>query len=144
MSNLARAIEIAVEAHAGQKDRYGQPYVLHPLRLMMRAESDDERIVAVLHDVIEDNPTWTLDRLRAEGFSQPIVEAMDNITRRGKDEPYDAYITRTLQSALSRRVKLLDLRDNMDLTRILELDDEAVRRLHRYHAAWVRVSADQR
>jgi hypothetical protein len=76
VSTLERAIVIAVEAHAGQVDKGGAPYVLHPLRMMLSMTSTDERIVAVLHDVCEDCPGWTFDRLRREGFSDHIIEAL--------------------------------------------------------------------
>lgn len=133
---LERAIDIAVDAHAGQTDRYGRPYILHPLRLMRQASTVAERIVAILHDVVEDNPAWTLNRLRNEGFADEIVEAVDNLTRRGDDEPYAEYVLRAASSPLSRRIKLFDLRDNMDLTSIPALDERAIERLRRYHAAW--------
>jgi (p)ppGpp synthase/HD superfamily hydrolase len=72
MSTLERAIIIAAEGHAGVKDKAGAPYILHPLRMMLRLSSPDERIVAVLHDVCEDCRGWTFDRLRDEGFSDEI------------------------------------------------------------------------
>jgi (p)ppGpp synthase/HD superfamily hydrolase len=74
MSTLERAIIIAAEAHAGQVDKAGAPYALHPLRMMLRVSSTDERIAAVLHDVCEDCQGWTFDRLRAEGFSEHIMK----------------------------------------------------------------------
>jgi (p)ppGpp synthase/HD superfamily hydrolase len=73
MSTLERAIAIAAEAHAGQTDKAGAPYLLHPLRMMMGLTSIEERIVAVLHDVCEDCPGWTLERLRGEGFTKEIL-----------------------------------------------------------------------
>jgi len=75
MSTLERAIMIAAEGHAGVKDRGGAPYILHPLRMMLGLSSPDERIVAVLHDVCEDCPGWTFDRLRDEGFSDEVIAA---------------------------------------------------------------------
>src|SRR5271156_7208944 len=94
MSNLERAIAIAAEAHAGQVDKAGAPYVLHPLRMMLRVSSLDERIVAVLHDVCEDCPGWTFDRLRAEGFSDHIIEALDAVTKR-EGQDYEDFARRT-------------------------------------------------
>jgi len=78
---LETAIRIAVEAHAGQKDRNGQPYILHPLRVMAQVLTPDEKIVAILHDVIEDTP-WTLDQLKARGFPARILQALDCVTKR--------------------------------------------------------------
>jgi (p)ppGpp synthase/HD superfamily hydrolase len=80
MSTLERAIAIAAEGHSGAKDKGGEPYILHPLRMMLSLSSTEERIVAVLHDVCEDCPGWTLDRLRAEGFPDHIIAALDSVT----------------------------------------------------------------
>jgi (p)ppGpp synthase/HD superfamily hydrolase len=82
VSTLERAITIAAEAHAGQVDKAGAPYVLHPLRMMLRMSSIDEHIVAALHDVCEDCPGWTFDRLRREGFSPLIIDALQWVTKR--------------------------------------------------------------
>ena len=82
MATLERALEIAAEAHRGQLDRTGEPYLLHPIRVMLRVRDESERLVALLHDVVEDNEAWTLDRLRAEGFPDEVVEAVDRLTRR--------------------------------------------------------------
>src|SRR3954468_1175894 len=82
MSTLERAIVIAAEGHAGVKDKGGAPYILHPLRMMLALSSPDDRIVAVLHDVCEDCPGWTLDRLKAEGFPDHIIEAVGSATKR--------------------------------------------------------------
>jgi (p)ppGpp synthase/HD superfamily hydrolase len=73
MSTLERAIAIAAEAHAGQTDKAGAPYILHPLRMMMGLTSDEERIVAVLHDVCEDCPGWTFERLEATAFQKKFL-----------------------------------------------------------------------
>jgi (p)ppGpp synthase/HD superfamily hydrolase len=80
-SLLARAIEIAASAHATQVDKGGAPYVLHPLRMMMKQTTEAAMIAAVLHDVVEDTP-WTLERLRAEGFSEDVLEAVAGLTKR--------------------------------------------------------------
>jgi (p)ppGpp synthase/HD superfamily hydrolase len=82
MSTLERAIAISAEAHAEQVDKAGAPYVLHPLRMMLGMTTLEERIVAVLHDVCEDCPGWTFDRLRSEGFSEEILAALDAVTKR--------------------------------------------------------------
>ena len=81
MSTLERAIRIAAEAHAGQTDKAGAPYILHPLRVMMSVEGDDARIAAVLHDLVEDTP-WTFEDLRTEGFSDAVIAALESLTRR--------------------------------------------------------------
>ncbi len=113
MSTLERAIAIAVEAHTGQQDRTGAPYVLHPLRVMFRLVTDEERIAGVLHDVIERSGAWTLARLSAEGFSPEIVAAVEALSRR-EGEEYEAYIRRSASSDLARRVKIADLEDKLE------------------------------
>ena len=116
MSTLERAIVIAAEAHANVLDKAGQPYILHPLRVMLRLESEEERIAAVLHDVVEDT-AWTLERLREEDFAPAIVAAVNALTRR-TGESYEDFVRRAARDPLARRVKLADLADNMDLSRI--------------------------
>jgi len=138
MSDLDTALAIAVEAHRGQVDKAGQPYILHPLRVMARLSTPEERLVAVLHDVVEDSAT-TLDDLRAAGFDEAVVRAVDFLTRRD-EETYEAFIERVNGDALARRVKLADLEDNMTLTRLRELDERAVERLGRYMRAYRRLS----
>ncbi|MBK1866280.1 HD domain-containing protein [Aestuariivirga sp. YIM B02566] len=134
MSTLERAIAIAAEAHAGQVDKAGEPYILHPLRVMMRLETDDDRIVGVLHDVVEDNATWPLAALRAEGFAEAILVAIDAVTRR-EDEDYESFVRRAGQNEIGRRVKLADLADNMELTRIKTPGPKDHERMERYRKA---------
>src|SRR4051812_31424399 len=117
MSTLERAIAIAAEAHAGQVDKAGAPYILHPLRVMLSVETTDERIVAVLHDVVEDCPGWTAERLRDEGFSTAVLRGVDAVTKRD-GESYESFVVRAAADPLGRAVKIADLRDNMDLRRI--------------------------
>src|SRR4051794_12462539 len=93
MSTLERAIVIAAEGHAGETDKGGAPYILHPLRMMLGLSSPDERIVAVLHDVCEDCPAWTFDRLRAEGFGDHIIAALEAVTKR-EGEGYEDFARR--------------------------------------------------
>lgn len=115
---LARAIAIASWAHAGQKDKAGQPYILHPLRVMMRGRTEEERIVGVLHDVAEDCPHYSLDRLFKEGFDRKVLHALAALTRL-KPESYEAFIERIVASSpLARQVKVWDLEDNCDLSRL--------------------------
>jgi (p)ppGpp synthase/HD superfamily hydrolase len=134
MSTLERAIAIAAEAHAGQVDKAGAPYVLHPLRMMLRASSNDERIVAVLHDVCEDCPGWTFDRLRSEGFSDRILEALRSVTKRD-GEDYEAFVRRAAANPIGRSVKLADLQDNCDLSRIAAPSERDLQRIEKYRRA---------
>ncbi|MGO4741698.1 HD domain-containing protein [Bosea sp. 2KB_26] len=91
MSTLARAIEIAAKAHDGQRDKAGEPYIAHPMRLMARflaSGQEQNAIIAALHDVVEDSD-WTIEDLRREGFTENVVSAVDALTRRDGEE----YIT---------------------------------------------------
>lgn len=112
MSTLDKAILIAVKAHQGQKDRYGSSYILHPIRVMMRFDTEKEMIVAVLHDVVEKSD-WTLQGLREQGFDDDIVKAVDLLTRRDLQEYMD-YIDRLKGNALARKIKIADIEDNMN------------------------------
>ena len=134
MSDLDRAIAIACEAHAGAFDKAGAPYVLHPLRVMERLATDEERIVGVLHDVVEDCPEWTFDRLQAEGFSDRVLSALDAVTKR-ECETYDDVILRAAADPIARAVKLADLADNSDLSRISQPTERDHARIQKYRRA---------
>jgi (p)ppGpp synthase/HD superfamily hydrolase len=134
MSSLERAISIAAEAHAGQQDKAGAPYVFHPLRMMLRQSLNDERIVAVLHDVCEDCPGWTFDRLRAEGFSERVLAALDSVTKRD-GETYEDFVRRAAANPIGRAVKLADLQDNCDLSRISKPSERDFQRIEKYRKA---------
>ena len=138
MSLLAKAIAIAANAHQTHApDKGGAPYVLHPLRMMFQLESEAERIVAVLHDVIEDHGgAWSFPRLANEGFPPDILEALQGVTKFHEEEDYGAFIRRAAINPVSRRVKLADLEDNMNLLRLQALSDRDVLRLRKYHASW--------
>ncbi len=134
---LARAVVIAAIAHQDQLDKAHAPYILHPIRLMMRGQTINEQIVAVLQDVVEDSD-WTLDQLAAEGFPPEIITALDCLTRR-PEETYNQFLDRVLTNALATRVKRYDLEDNMTLTRLENLSEKDLQRLQRYHQAHQRV-----
>jgi len=134
MSMLERAIVIAAEAHAGTVDKAGAPYVLHPLRLMMKMASREGMTAAVLHDVVEDNEQWTLQRLQEEGFDQEVIEAVNALTRR-KDESYLLYINRVAKNELAAAIKIHDLEDNINLRRIINTTEEDKKRVIKYERA---------
>jgi (p)ppGpp synthase/HD superfamily hydrolase len=141
MPTLADAIALAVEVHQGQLDKYGQPYILHPLRVMFRLNTNLEQIVGVLHDVIEDSDL-SFDDLRQMGYSDEILVALDGVTRR-EDESYDEFVARSRAHPVSRRVKLADLEDNMDLRRLpAALTEQDMARLQRYRRAWERLRSE--
>jgi len=127
---LEKAISIAVEAHHGQKDRYGKPYILHPLRVMSRVVTEKEKIVAILHDVVEDT-SCSFAKLEDEGFPDEIIKAVDALTKR-EGEEYEQLVERAFNNALARSVKLADLEDNMDLRRVPELKEKDVERFNKY------------
>jgi (p)ppGpp synthase/HD superfamily hydrolase len=137
MATLERAIAIAARMHAGQLDKAGSPYILHPIRMMMRMTTAVEMMAAVLHDVVEDTST-TLEDLRREGFSEELVEAVDCLSRR-TGETYEAFVARVAANPTAVRVKLADLADNMDLTRLGEVRQKDLDRLLRYHESWKRL-----
>lgn len=135
-SELLRiAIDIAKEAHKGQVDKAGNEYIDHPLRVMAAGHSVSEKIVGILHDVVEDTD-WTFERLEAEGFTTEIIEALKCVTKQWEDEPYDAFIERVKTNPLAVAVKINDLADNMDIRRLKELTDKDLKRLQRYHKAY--------
>jgi (p)ppGpp synthase/HD superfamily hydrolase len=135
MPTLERAIAIAAEAHTGQKSKEGGPYILHPLRLMMRVDGLDAKTAAVLHDVVEDTP-WTLEQLRGEGFSEAVLAAVDSLTHR-EGEEYFEYVARAGANPLARQVKLADLEDNMNVMRLAQVRDKDLERIRKYHQAWL-------
>ncbi len=134
MADLQRALEIAVQAHKGQLQKDGLPYVLHPIKLMMSMNTDDEKIAAVLHDVIEDTP-WSLEDLRNEGFSETLLDALECLTH-SKGLSYEDYIEQLSGNPLARQVKLADLQDNMDIRRIPDVVEKDLQRLAKYHRVW--------
>ena len=137
MKPLEKAIAIAVKAHARQTDKAGAPYILHPLRMMLRMENDTEMMAAVLHDVVEDGPGWTFERLTAEGIPAAVVEAVTHLTKRPEDEKnYEGFIRRAATNPVARRVKLADLEDNMDLRRIENPTEKDFARLAKYRSAY--------
>ena len=115
MATLEKALQIAAAAHAGQTDKRGLPYILHPLDVMRGVDSDEARIVAVLHDVVEDTPV-TLDDLRAAGFSEAVLAAVALVTH-AAGESYADYVVRLEPNPVARAVKLADLRDNTRIDR---------------------------
>lgn len=133
MATIEKALQIAAKAHEGQVDKEGLAYILHPLRVMNSVEGDEAKIVAMLHDVIEDTAV-TEDDLRREGFGEPVIAAVRCVTH-GQGEPYADYVVRCKGDDVARRVKLADLEDNSRLSRtILRFDRMAsdLARIRRY------------
>ena len=146
--NLENAIKIAVEAHTGQVDKGGNPYILHPLRVMLSLDKEEERIVGILHDVVEDCAGWSWERLKAEGFSEEIIQALKSVSKTPEEEAeyqslpedqrldhYLQFIERAKANKIGRNVKAADIRDNLDISRIDDITVADIQRLKRYSKA---------
>lgn len=138
MSTLQKAIEIATQAHKGQVDKAGNEYIGHPLRVMEMGRTEEEKIVGVLHDVVEDTD-WTFEMLEAEGFSKEVIDALRCVTKVSENENYDDFIDRVKKNPLAVAVKINDLSDNMDIRRLPYLSDKDVKRLKKYLKAYKRL-----
>ena len=141
MSTLERAIKIATEAHKGQYDKAGNDYIGHPLRVMDMGRTEEEKIVGVLHDVVEDTE-WTFAQLAAEGFSQEVIDALQCVTKLSENENYDDFIERVKKNPLATAVKINDLSDNMDIRRLPYLSDKDVKRLKKYLKAYKKLTGE--
>jgi len=147
MSTLERAIAIAATAHAGSTDKAGSPYILHPLRVMMRVDSLEAKMVAVLHDVVEDcrDRGYDFARLEREGFSPAVLAGVRAVTKQedeegkhsdpGYEEKYLRFVRRAAADPIGRVVKIADLEDNCDLSRIASPSERDLQRLARYRRA---------
>lgn len=131
------AISIALKAHKGQVDKGGNPYILHPLAVMNRVETIEEKIVAVLHDVVEDTEV-TIDQLRETGFTEEILEAINLLTR-AKEDSYEEFIDKTLKNRIARNVKIADIKENMNLSRIQDPSEQDYMRIEKYKRALERL-----
>jgi (p)ppGpp synthase/HD superfamily hydrolase len=134
MATLDRAVALAAQAHLGQTDKAGAPYILHPLRVMFRCQSESAMMAAVLHDVVEDT-SITLAELRSQGFSEAVISAVASLTRL-PDETYEAFIVRVQGDPIAKEVKIADLEDNMDLRRLADPQPKDLERLSKYRRAW--------
>ena len=138
MNMLAKAIQIAAEAHLNQVDKGGKPYILHPLWVMDRVRhlGEDYMIVAVLHDVVEDSD-WTIEKLRDEGFNPKVISALMYLTHGYfSSNNYDEYIRLIATNEIARQVKLRDLEHNSKITRLKGLRKKDFDRLEKYHRAY--------
>ena len=141
MSTLERAVQIATEAHKGQLDKAGKDYIGHPLRVMEMGRTEEEKIVGVLHDVVEDGD-WTFEALEAEGFSKEVIAALRCVTKTSENENYDEFIERVKKNPLAVAVKINDLTDNMDIRRLPYLSDKDVKRLKKYLKAYKKLTGE--
>ena len=129
-----KALRIAIRAHKGQKDRSGKEYIMHPIRVSERCKTMPAKIVAILHDTIEDTEI-TPEILLSEGFPQNIVDAVLSVTKLD-GESYEDFVRRSEKNPIGKEVKLADLEDNMDIRRLNGITDKDVKRLKKYLKAW--------
>lgn len=136
---LEDAISLAAQAHRGQvyPGPSPEPFIFHPLRVMLQVDTETDRIVAVLHDLVEDT-TYTFEDVRSLGYADTVIEALNHLTRRN-GEPYDAYTERVAENAIAQRVKLADLADNLANNRRLEPTVTNRARIRRYEQAQARL-----
>ena len=132
---LAKAVTIALEAHKDATDKAGMPYAGHVMRVMQAGRTIDEKIVGVLHDIVEDT-SWTFEALLAEGFPAHIVDALRCVTKLSEEEPYEEFILRVKSNPLAVAVKINDLTDNMDIRRLADITDKDAIRLRKYLKAY--------
>ena len=132
---LDRAKAIATSAHEGQVDKAGKPYIEHPMRVMNMGKTVEEKIAGVLHDVVEDSD-WTFEMLEKEGIPKDVMDALRCVTKLSEDEDYDHFIERVKTNPLAVKVKLNDLKDNMDITRLGEVTEKDLARLNKYIRAY--------
>ncbi len=134
---LEKAIKIAVNAHKGQKDKNGEAYIGHLLRVMHTGTTEDEKICGVLHDLLEDT-NCTFEDLKKEDFSEVIIDALKCLTKKNH-ESYDQFIDLVLTDKLAVKVKLNDLTDNLDVKRLKKLTEEDMHRINKYLKAYRRL-----
>ena len=128
------ALRIAIRAHEGQKDKSGREYIMHPIRVAEWCRDPRAKIVALLHDTIEDTDV-TPDYLYSQGFPDEIIEGVLSVTKR-EGESYEDFVSRAALNPLGREVKRADLEDNMDIRRLETISDDDVNRLRKYLKAW--------
>ena len=141
--DLQRAIEIAVDAHKTDIDKGGNPYILHPLRLMIQMDTEDEKIVAVLHDVVEDHgEQWSMEKIKAEGFPTSVIRGLESVTKMpeeesdASDDVYFSFVRRAAADPIGRKVKFADIKDNLDITRLgRDITEKDVARIRKYKKA---------
>ena len=132
---LNEARRIAEDAHAGQVDKAGAPYIGHPVRVSSKCESEAAKVAALLHDVVEDT-TVSLKDLKNAGFSEDVIEAVETLTHKKNDDYLAVYIPRIGRNAIAREVKIRDLEDNLDITRLSGVSDRDIQRLNKYIKAY--------
>lgn len=139
MNIIEKSLAIALKAYSGQKDKAGKEYILHPLRLMSKMDTEYEMAAALLHDVIEDSE-FTAYILLQEGIPPEVVDAVQALTKID-GENYDQFIDRVAGNVMASKVKLADIEDNIDLLRLDIIGAQDIERVTKYHAAWKKLKS---
>ena len=134
MNIIEKSLEIALKAYLGQKDKAGETYILHPLRIMAKMQTDEERSAALLHDVIEDSD-YSAEDLLSEGIPTNVVEAVELLSKQDGDS-YEEFVDRVLANPLAAKIKKADIEDNINILRLNSVTDKDLKRIAKYHKAW--------
>lgn len=136
---LGTAIALAATAHEHQSDKAGKAYILHPLRMMMRLRTDDEELmaIAILHDVVEDCGMTPHILKEDYGMTDRVIHGVMALSKRAGERYLEDFIPRCAQNEDARRVKLEDLRDNSDITRLKGISEKDIERAKKYHEAFM-------
>jgi len=134
MKLIETSLQIALRAYSGKADKAGREYILHPLRVMAKMNTDLERSAALLHDVIEDSDITAGDLL-AEGIPPEVVEAIQYLSK-SEGEDYQDFVARAKRNKIAAKVKIADIEDNIDVLRLSSLDEWDLARIKKYHTAW--------
>ena len=140
MKLIEKSLQIALRAYAGKTDKAGREYILHPLRVMAKMQTDLEMSAALLHDVLEDSDI-TAEQLLAEGIPAEVVEAVRCLSKK-ENEDYQDFVARAKKNSLAAKVKIADIEDNIDVLRLNSLDENDLARVHKYHTAWRLLNED--
>ncbi len=140
MDIIEKSLEIALKAHSGQRDKAGKTYLLHPLRIMAKMETEEEMAVALLHDVIEDSDITAEDLIKA-GIPESVTDAVSLLSKL-KGETYDQFMDRVLQNSLASKVKKADIEDNINVLRLTSVRHADLERVGKYHRAWTKLKAN--
>lgn len=135
-----KAMKLAYEAHQGQRDKNGMPYIFHPMHLAEQMTDENATVCALLHDVVEDTP-YTLAGLENMGFPPEVIEALTLLTH-DKSVPYMDYVRKIKTNRIASAVKLADLRHNSVLSRLDTVDDDALKRVEKYRRAMSILTGD--
>jgi (p)ppGpp synthase/HD superfamily hydrolase len=139
---ISKIIDFIVDKHNGQVDKSGKPYVLHPITVALNCESESAKIVALLHDVIEDTDATKEDLIEL-GLSKEEIDAVLLLSK-PKKEDYLHYVKRVAENPIAREVKIQDLKHNMDLSRLSVITEKDIQRVERYKKALKTLEEKQR